>query len=185
MTTYSLITAAAVFAAEAHSEQKRKELNEPYIIHPLRVGKMAASLGQSAEFIAACYLHDVVEDTNVPMVTINNLFPPETCALVTAMTKWWASDHAAEVVKANNDTYYAQILRTPGAPLLKVLDRIDNLHDFAKMARLAPSTHRWAKRYHTKTISEFVPLLAALTGDIGEHARKWFDVALAGLDAAL
>lgn len=187
-----LITAAAVFAAEAHADQRRKELNEPYIVHPLRVGKMAAALGQSAEFIAACYLHDVVEDTNIPMVTIANLFPPKTVALVKAATKWWGDNSSgdAELLKANKEAYYAQILREPGAPLEKVLDRIDNLHDFAKMARLSPSTHRWAKNYHRKTMAEFGPLLAALSPDVDgvgvpEKARKWFDVALAGLEAAL
>jgi (p)ppGpp synthase/HD superfamily hydrolase len=59
-----LVTSAAVFAAEAHCGQVRKELNEPYIIHPLKVGHLAAQLGQSEEFVAACYLHDVPEDTN-------------------------------------------------------------------------------------------------------------------------
>lgn len=195
-----LITGAAVFAAEAHAGQKRKELNEPYIVHPLRVGKMAAHLGQNAEFIAAMYLHDVVEDTSVPMDTIKALFPERTVALVTALTKWWADGHAREVVQANKQAYYSQIITTPGAVLGKVLDRVDNLNDFAKMARMAPSTHKWAKKYFEKTQKEFAPLLEVLPEHAGAFhvygaglaateaaikARHLFDVALSNLEAAL
>jgi GTP pyrophosphokinase len=191
---FELITAAAVFAAEAHAGQLRKELQEPYIIHPLRVGKMAAELGQSAEFIAAAYLHDVVEDTRVPMVTIKLLFPEETAALVVAMTKWWESGHSPEVAEANKSAYYAQILSTRNAPLLKILDRADNLHDFAKMARrAAPKSHKWAARYHEKTVEEFKPLLLSLDnlsswdGNVVTlaRARSFYFAALKSLEAVL
>jgi hypothetical protein len=76
--SYALITASAAFAAEAHASQVRRELNEPYIIHPLRCGKMAADFECNAEFIAALHLHDVVEDTRVPMETLQTLFPEHT-----------------------------------------------------------------------------------------------------------
>lgn len=208
---FELTTAAAVLAAEAHAGQKRKELNEPYIVHPLRVGKLAAMLEQDEHMIAACYLHDVVEDTVIPMTTIESLFPAATVELVKAATKWWAEGHGQEIVKANKAAYYANILSTPGAITLKVLDRVDNLHDFAKMARLSPSSHKWAKRYYGKTVDEFGPLLEKLDTDVahyvvvpeepGNHslsrleyttragtaakARKFFDAALSALDAAL
>lgn len=183
-----LITTSAVFAAEAHNGQVRKDLNEPYIVHPLRVGKMAAQLGQSPEFIAACHLHDVAEDTNIPMATMNNVFPPETMALVQAATKWWQSGHPAEVIQANKAAYYAQILRTPGAVLLKVLDRVDNLYDFAKMARRsAPKSHKWAAKYFNKTQEEFAPLLAELDQNDPAHrvACRYFETALAALQVTL
>lgn len=199
-----LVTGAAVFAAEAHVKQLRKELNEPYINHPLRVGKLATQLNQNAEFIAAMYLHDVVEDTTVPMETIKALFPERTVKLVVALTKWWADGHAQGVVMANKAAYYRQILDTPGAPLGKVLDRVDNLNDFARMARMAPSKqHKWAKRYFEKTQAEFAPILEVLPDHVGAYhvygesitydekqilasrARHLYDVALSNLEAAL
>jgi (p)ppGpp synthase/HD superfamily hydrolase len=185
-----LITAAAVFAAEAHSGQMRKELNEPYIGHPLRVGMLGARLGQSPEFIAALYLHDVVEDTTTPIEAIERLFPEPTVVLVKAWTKFWQKGVvASEVVEASKKAYYDNIIATPNAPLGKVLDRIDNLYDFAKMARRSvPKSHKWASKYHAKTITEFVPLLRVLESvgdDAHLEARKWFGAALNALEVVL
>lgn len=183
-----LATASAVFAAEAHVGQVRKELNEPYINHPLRVGSMAARLGMSPEFIAAAHLHDVVEDTKIPMTTIERLFPSFTVDLVKAMTKWWESGLPASVVIANKDAYYNNLLRTPDAALLKVLDRIDNIRDLTKVASRVPSAHGWAKKYYSKTLAEFSPLLSALAIDetaAGATALKWFHQAIQGLEVVL
>lgn len=184
-----LVTAAAVFAAESHAGQVRKELGEPYIIHPLRVGKMAAEVNQSDEFVAACYLHDVVEDTNVQMATIESLFPPRTVLLVNAMTKWWGTGHPDSVVVASKAAYYSQIMATPGASLLKVLDRADNLNDFAKIARMAPRAHKWAERYYRKTVVEIAPLLVAMTAHeerrVSARVTQIYEVALTGLKVAV
>lgn len=184
-----IITSTAVFAATAHANQVRKELNEPYIIHPLRVGKMAAALGMDAEFIGACHLHDVVEDTNIPFSTIASTFPDRTARLVQAMTKFWQTGYAPEVIASNKDNYYRNILATEDAPLLKVLDRIDNLHDFAKMARLsAPKSHKWAAKYLAKTDEEFKPLLEFLTNardSVSLQAYQWFSIARLHLETSL
>ena len=203
MSDIELITGAAVFAGEAHAGQVRKELNEPYIIHPLRVGKLAAQINQNEEFIAAMYLHDVVEDTNVPMETLQALFPERTVVLVHALTKWWEGKMTKEAYMANKTGYYAQILNTPGAVLGKVLDRVDNLHDFARMARMAPSKHKWAAKYRDKTVDEFAALLPVLEEHVwpyhyyndhlneqsrhehADKARNLFNVALSALEAAL
>jgi len=186
----NLITAAAVFAAEAHAGQVRKELNEPYIAHPLRVGMLGARLGQTPEFIAAAYLHDVVEDTPIPIEAIERMFPEQTVDLVKAMTKFWQRGVSSpEVVEVSKKTYYEAIIRTPNGPLLKVLDRVDNLHDFAKMARRAmPKSHKWATKYLAKTKEEFTPLLLALdvhSDTAHREARKMFDAAAMALEVVL
>jgi (p)ppGpp synthase/HD superfamily hydrolase len=188
MTDAQLITSSAAFAADAHSGQVRQELNEPYIVHPLRVGMMAAKYELPAEAIAACHLHDVVEDTKVPMATLESLFPVPTVVLVKALTKWWRDGHTDEVVQASKRAYYDQILATPLAPTLKVLDRIDNVYDFAKMARMASGTHRWAQRYYKKTSLEFVPILEALSTDcpaIADRLRAHYAAAMSALEIAV
>lgn len=159
-----LITFSTVFASDAHLFQVRKELNEPYIVHPVRVAHMAAMIGMDAPFIAACNLHDVLEDTNRPRVTLANLFPSRTMELVDAMTKWWGDSATVEPVKLQQfkDQYTEGLLRVQDGALLKVLDRIDNLRDFNRMAAMSPSNHKWAKRYAIKTAQEFPRLLAAV-----------------------
>lgn len=169
-----LITSAAAFAAEAHKNQVRKELNEPYIIHPARVAKMAAQLKLPAEYVAASYLHDVLEDTNTSKETLRMLFPGRTFELTFALTKWWEDGHPSEVQAANKKAYYAEIIRV-GAVVLKILDRVDNLYDFAKMARMSPSNHAWAARYLKKTGDEFSDLLGKCPYG---QAIKWFNTAM-------
>ena len=60
-----LIQAAAALAGYAHGtvNQKRKYTNEPYIVHPMEVAEIVASVTNDSEMIAAAWLHDVVEDT--------------------------------------------------------------------------------------------------------------------------
>jgi (p)ppGpp synthase/HD superfamily hydrolase len=178
-----LITSAAAFAADAHLHQVRKELNEPYIVHPLRVANMAAQAGQSAEFIAAALMHDVLEDTTVPRATIASLFPLRTVELVDAMTKWWQSGQSDPEMEATWKTqYYDRLIRTEGGVLLKVLDRTDNLHDFTRMARLSANQHRWAAKYAKKTRAEFAELIPLVADP---QVVRTFNAALDGLEAAL
>lgn len=173
-----LMTAAA-FAAEAHKGQVRKELNEPYIIHPLRVAKLATELNAPTYVVAALLLHDVVEDTPIPLMTIRTLFGEDVATLVHALTKPWRDGHTPSDV--DKQGYYARILSTPWGAFGKVLDRIDNLYDFIKMAKLSISTHRWAKNYAVKTRKEFGPIIHVIDD---MRVVKRFTQALEALEEA-
>lgn len=159
-----LITSSATFAAQAHLFQVRKELNEPYIVHPLRVANMAAMIGMPAEFVAACNLHDVLEDTNVPRMTMVNIFPAYTMQLVDAMTKKWGDSNSIpkDELDVLKEQYTDGLIRVHRGPVLKALDRIDNMSDFRRMAVMSPQNHKWATRYAVKTSAEFPRLLAEI-----------------------
>ena len=58
-----LINAAYLYAKEAHGDQKRKYTDEPYIVHPVAVARLVASVTEDCEMISAALLHDVIEDT--------------------------------------------------------------------------------------------------------------------------
>jgi (p)ppGpp synthase/HD superfamily hydrolase len=60
-----LINFACRFAEEAHGDQKRKYTGEPYILHPIGVAQIVATVTNDCETIAAAFLHDTVEDTDV------------------------------------------------------------------------------------------------------------------------
>jgi GTP pyrophosphokinase len=65
-----LIRKAFDVSVEAHKEQRRKS-GKP-IFHPIAVAKIVASeMGLGATSIAAALLHDVVEDTPLPLKTLN------------------------------------------------------------------------------------------------------------------
>lgn len=67
---------AKLFAVAAHEAvgQRRKFTELPYYIHVVEVGDMLKELQLSPEVVAAGYLHDVVEDTNVELSMISRYF---------------------------------------------------------------------------------------------------------------
>lgn len=79
------ILAAANFAAKAHAGQKRKgAAGEPYINHLIEVAEMVALSGNDSDvnLIMACFLHDVVEDTQVTQKEIARVFNEDVASLV-------------------------------------------------------------------------------------------------------
>jgi (p)ppGpp synthase/HD superfamily hydrolase len=74
MTPESLILNAASYAARMHAGQNRKYSGEPYVVHCLEVADSVASVGGSAEMIAAAILHDVVEDTAATIANVEAMF---------------------------------------------------------------------------------------------------------------
>ena len=56
-----IIDRAYVYSARVHEGQVRLS-GEPYLSHPLEVGKILADMRLDVESIAAALLHDVIED---------------------------------------------------------------------------------------------------------------------------
>ncbi len=57
-----MIEKAIAFATQAHKGQFRKGTTRPYIIHPLEVGNIVATMTDDEEIISAAILHDTIED---------------------------------------------------------------------------------------------------------------------------
>ena len=58
----SLIDQATEFATKAHEGQFRKGTKRPYIVHPVEVADIVASMTTDEEVISAALLHDTIED---------------------------------------------------------------------------------------------------------------------------
>jgi GTP pyrophosphokinase len=82
----NLICRAFQFAYSLHQGQFRKS-GEPYIAHPIAVAELLRDLGGDSEMIAAGFLHDVVEDTNVTPAEIEEQFGANVRQLVEGVTK--------------------------------------------------------------------------------------------------
>jgi guanosine-3',5'-bis(diphosphate) 3'-pyrophosphohydrolase len=74
------------FALKAHEGQLRKS-GEPFIEHPLHVAYSLAELQLDASSLAAALLHDVLEDSDVPLAVVEEKFGQEIAKLVDGVTK--------------------------------------------------------------------------------------------------
>lgn len=133
MKTYVKITAkhnnlrntlkAVDYAIEAHEGQKRKKSVIPYIYHPLNLACHALSMDiKEDEVIAACLLHDVIEDCKRKLddLPVND----ETKELVRLLTCAKTNDsNRDQIIRA----YYGEIVTNPKAALIKCMDRCNNL----------------------------------------------------------
>jgi GTP pyrophosphokinase len=105
----NIIQAAYDFAAEAHQGQTRRS-GEPYIEHPLAVAMELADLQLDTTAIAAALLHDVPEDSDIPLTGIEEKFGPDVARLVDGVTKLAKLSLAApgETRFSGNTTYERQ-----------------------------------------------------------------------------
>ena len=114
---------AVTFATEAHKGQMRKRSSTPYIYHPLSLACHALSMNITDDaVIAACLLHDVVEDCGVTydQLPVND----ETKELVRLLTCEKPTPENRSKVLSE---YYDQISTNPKAALIKCIDRTNNL----------------------------------------------------------
>ena len=80
------IQKAMDLALEAHKDQKRKS-GEPYVIHPILVAAITASISGDEIMVAAALLHDVVEDTEYSIEDIEERFGSDIVHMVGGLTK--------------------------------------------------------------------------------------------------
>lgn len=82
-----LLDKALKFAIDAHSGQKRKNSVTPYIVHPLEVVAIAATMTSDENTLCAAVLHDVIEDTPVTKEDLYREFGERITFLVMAETE--------------------------------------------------------------------------------------------------
>ena len=80
------LTCAIDFAIKAHQGQKRLS-GDPFISHPLTVAQTLINWGMDIDSVIAGVLHDTVEDANVELAEIEELFGAEVAHIVDGVTK--------------------------------------------------------------------------------------------------
>ena len=122
------IKKAVSFADQAHQGQFRKS-GEPFIIHPINVGMILASLKMDADTIIAGLLHDVVEDCDISLAEVRKEFGKNVSKLVDGMTKLLQLD---EKLKDQSQAEYFQKMALATAEdvrvvIIKLADRLHTL----------------------------------------------------------
>jgi (p)ppGpp synthase/HD superfamily hydrolase len=119
---------AILFATNAHNGQFRKGSGLPYIIHPMTVAVYMNTYDAkvSEDLLAAALLHDVVEDCDVTLETIETEFNKKIRDLVEELT----SDKK-EIERVGKTVYLTEkmIKMSEDALTIKLCDRLSNMRD--------------------------------------------------------
>jgi guanosine-3',5'-bis(diphosphate) 3'-pyrophosphohydrolase len=125
-----LIATAADFAARAHVKQRRKgAAQEPYINHLAEVALLLteATEGADAELIAAGWLHDTLEDTEVEREELEARFGEAIAAIVAEVT----DDKALPKAERKRLQVETAAKKSAQARMLKIADKTSNLRAMA------------------------------------------------------
>lgn len=119
------LTPVRTFAMEQHANQSYGE-GVPYSEHLLAVEVIlrtfGATLEKDYELLSAAWLHDIVEDCEVPLRTIQAGFGEEVAKLV-----WAVTNEPGDNRKERHEKSYPKIRGNTKATRLKLADRISNL----------------------------------------------------------
>lgn len=116
---------ALAYMRKKHKGQTRKD-GAPYMVHPLRMGCYAASLGiRNDNTMCVILLHDVCEDCGVPYKELPFCEKVQDSVRHVTVTKF-TTDRSKDETKRR---YYSELIYDPDACITKALDRYDNLTD--------------------------------------------------------
>jgi GTP pyrophosphokinase len=163
---------ACEVAEQAHGDQLRVS-GEPYITHPLSVAKILAGLRLDTATIVAALLHDVVEDTSIPLEDIEREFGPEVAHIVDGVTKLTAlqlrSDESPLVNprEAESAENLRKMFLAMAEDLRVVLVKLaDRLHNMQTLQSLRPDKQR-------RIAQETLEIYAPLANRLGIWDIKW------------
>src|SRR5665647_55447 len=159
-----LIDKAFRFANDAHRNMYRNS-GEPYIIHPINVARIVnQEIGLGAKSVAAALLHDVVEDTGIPLEEISKEFGPKIATLIDGLTKISGTyNQETNSLQAEN---FRKMLMTLSDDVRVILIKIaDRLHNMRTLDSMLPTKQ-------LKIAAETLYIFAPLAHRLGLYAIK-------------
>jgi GTP pyrophosphokinase len=160
----SLICRAFEFAYCLHEGQLRAS-GEPYICHPIAVAGLLRDLGGSATMIAAGFLHDVVEDTEVTADEIEQRFGIEVRRLVEGVTKLSKFNFSSKTER-QAENFRRMFLAMAQDIRVIVVKLADRLHNMRTLDHL-PDDKR------CRIAQETMEIFAPLANRLGIGRFKW------------
>src|SRR4249919_1523427 len=128
---WDLAVSALRFARRVHLGQYRKQTGEQFVEHPIAVARLLSDSGYDGSLVAAAYLHDVVEKTDVELDEIRERFGPSVADLVDQLSE----DPDIDGYAARKRALRKGILESGGDPvIIYAADRVANMRDWHKVA---------------------------------------------------
>jgi len=119
----ALVRKSILYAKKYHGSQLR-QTGEKYWHHPIGVAAMVAEVVCETNVIVAAVLHDTLEDTVLPLVTIEVVFGEVVASAVQCLTNKPGEnleDRVSDIVNSTIPPETEKIL------LVKLLDRVHNM----------------------------------------------------------
>jgi GTP pyrophosphokinase len=149
------------YSIEAHKHQFRKS-GEPYIIHPILVASIVASITDDESMAIAALLHDVVEDTDTTIQEIEANFGGDVAHLVEGLTKIDVIRDAELIPSTSNErlvvsalTFRKMLIASIEDVRVLVVKLCDRLHNMLTLDALAEYKQ---KRIAEETLVVYAPI---------------------------
>lgn len=152
-----IIGRAFDLACQQHAGQLRKS-GEPYVIHPIAVAEILASIGMDEQTIVAGLLHDVIEDTDYTSEQMRAEFGEEVELLVDGVTKLASlkfeskEERQAETLRK----MFLAMSKDIRVLIIKLSDRLHNVRTINYM------THAKIQEKCKETLEIYAPLASRL-----------------------
>ena len=146
------VSDAIDLASKLHEGEYRKN-NEPYIIHPLNVAIILAQMNADNDTLAAALLHDTVEDSDITVKDLRELFNQRVAFLVDGVSKYEKTEFDTKegCDLANHEKLLRYTSEDIRVMFLKLADRIHNMRTIEYLSE--PKQKENAK----ETIEFFLP----------------------------
>ena len=159
-----VVHAAFDFAISEHGVQVR-ESGEPYIVHPLKVAEILASMEMDQTTIVAALLHDCIEDTKASFETIEAQFGSDVAHLVDGVTKLDGIEFRTkdeQKAESLRKMFFA-MAKDIRVVIIKLADRLHNMR-----------TLKFCKEEkRVRTARETIEVYAPLANRLGINSIKW------------
>ncbi|RPH92668.1 bifunctional (p)ppGpp synthetase/guanosine-3',5'-bis(diphosphate) 3'-pyrophosphohydrolase [candidate division KSB1 bacterium] len=159
-----LLERAFLFSYRAHQGQRRIS-GEPYIIHGIAVARILADLNLGDTTVAAGFLHDVVEDTEITVDNIRKDFGDAVANLVDGVTKIPELKYESQE-KKQAENFHKMLLSMSQDLRVILIKFADRLHNMRTIGYLPRKTQ---ERIAHETLDVYAPLAHRL----GVHQIKW------------
>jgi len=149
----AIILRAFETGALAHEGQTRKT-GEPYILHPVAVASILASMRMDFASVAAAILHDTIEDTPLTKQEIQSRFSEEIAELVDGVTKLDKMKFRTRY-EADAESFRKLMLAMSKDLRVIFIKLADRLHNMRTLGSMDPVSRR---RIARETLDIYAPI---------------------------